>query len=61
MGAPNGSDSGFSEAEVFDLTLLDQLLDRAGHVLDWYCRIHAVLIKQINRVDTEALERRLGD
>lgn len=46
---------------MFDVALLDQVLDRAGDVFDWYYRIDAVLIKQISRVDSEALEGRLSD
>ena len=36
---------GFGQAEVLDLAFLDQLLHRAGHVLDRHVRVDAVLIE----------------
>ena len=53
--------AGFGQAEVLDLALADQLLHRAGHVLDRHVRIDAVLVEQVDGVGLEALERGLGD
>ena len=52
---------GFGEAEVPDLALADQVLHRAGHVLDRNLRVDAVLVEQVDGVDPEPLERRFGD
>ena len=49
------------QAEVLDLALLDQVLHRAGHVLDRHVRVDAVLIEQVDRVDLQPLRASLGD
>jgi hypothetical protein len=36
-----------------DLASRDELLDRAGHVLDRHLRVDAVLVQQVDRVDAE--------
>ena len=43
-----------------DLPLLHELLDGAGHVLDRHLRIDPVLVEEIDAVDAQALQRRLG-
>ena len=48
------------QAEVLDLALPDQFLDRPRHVLDRHVRVDAVLVVQVDRVDLEPLERGLG-
>src|SRR5262249_761076 len=50
---------GLGESEVFYLTLLDEILHGACNVFDWNFGINAVLIKQIDEVGFEALERGL--
>ena len=47
------------EAEVPDLARLDQLLHRAGDVLDRDARVDAVLVEQVDRVGPEPLQRRV--
>ena len=39
-----------------DLSFLDEILDRAGHVFDRHVRIDAVLVVEIDAVGPEALE-----
>src|SRR5438128_12035211 len=51
----------FGEAKVLHLALFDQFFHRASHVFDWHVRINAVLIKQIDGIDLEALERCIRD
>src|SRR5262245_14834630 len=51
----------FRKAEVFHLTLLNQVLHRSRHVFDRHVRVDAVLINQVYGLDLESLERRLGD
>src|SRR5713101_7707244 len=53
--------TGFRQAEVLDLALLNQLLHRPGHVFDGNVRINPMLVEQINRADFEPLERGLDD
>ena len=40
---------GLRQSEVLDLACLDQVLDRAGDVLDRHLRIDAMLVEQIDR------------
>src|ERR1700675_1890165 len=49
--------SWFRKAEVFHLTLLNEVLHRSRHVFDRHIRINTVLIKQINGVDLQSFER----
>ena len=37
--------------------LIHQVFDRAGNLFDWHRRIHAVLIKQVDAIGAQALER----
>ena len=53
--------AGFGQAEMLDLALLDQVLDRSRHVFDRHVGIDAVLIEQIDAVGPEPLQRGLGD
>ena len=59
MGAADGADPGLRKAEMLDLALGDQFLHRTGDILDRDVRIDAVLIKEIDPVGLEALERRI--
>src|SRR5439155_13424964 len=52
--------SSFGKAKMFHLTLLDQLLHRPSHIVDWHVRINPMLIKQIDGIDFETLERRVS-
>ena len=61
MGAANRLGAGLREAEVLDLAFLDQVLHRAGHVLDRHVGVDPVLVEQVNRVDPEALQRCVSD
>jgi hypothetical protein len=60
VGAADGIRVGFREAKMLYLALLDQILHRSGHILDGHIRVHAVLVKQIDGLDPQALERCLG-
>ncbi len=57
---PDGRCAGLGEAEMPDLALLDQLLHRAGDILDRHVGIDAVLVEQIDDVGLQSLERGLG-
>jgi hypothetical protein len=45
---------------VLDLALLDQVLDRAGHLLDGDLGVDPVLVEQVDDLDLEPLEGTLG-
>jgi hypothetical protein len=51
----------FGQAEVFDLTFLDELFDGAGDIFNGHIRIDAVLIEQIDHAGLQPLERRVGN
>ena len=51
----------FTKAEVLNLTFLNQVLHRSRDVFDRHVGVDAVLIKQIDNVGLEALERSLSD
>src|ERR1700722_1799081 len=51
----------FRKAEVLNLTLLNELLHRSGHFFDRHVQIDTMLVKQIDRIHLEPLERRLRD
>jgi hypothetical protein len=44
-----------------DLSLLDEILDRASHVFNWNVRVDPVLVIEVDAVGPEALERALDD
>jgi threonine dehydrogenase-like Zn-dependent dehydrogenase len=52
---------GFGEAEVADLAGRDELGDSPGNVLDRDVRVDAVLVEQVDRVDPQPAQRRVGD
>ena len=43
-------------SEVLHLTGLDQFLNGARDILDWYIRINAVLIEEVDGFDPESLK-----
>jgi len=51
--------AGLGQAEVLDLSLADELLDGAGHILDGHLRIHTMLIQKVDAVGPQALQRRV--
>ena len=51
---------GFGQPEMLDLACLDQILHRPGHIFDGHVRVGPVLVKQIDGLDPQALERSLG-
>jgi len=59
VGLPNGVYPGLGETEVADLSLVDQLLDRAGHVLDRHVGIDPVLVKKVDVVGAQPAQRAL--
>src|SRR3569832_987943 len=61
MGAANRLRAGFGKAEMLDLTLLIELFDRSRDLFDRHVRIDAMLVKQVDAVSLEPLERLLGD
>src|SRR5947209_2827140 len=61
VSAPDDLRRGFRQSEMLHLACFDELLHRSGHVLDRDVRIDSVLIKQIDGVYLEALQRFLGD
>ena len=60
MGAADGLRAGFGQAEMLDLALPDQVADGACHVLNRHGRVNAVLVEQVNHLDTKPLQGRLG-
>jgi hypothetical protein len=46
---------------VRDLALCDQVLDRAGDLLDGRLGVHAVLVEELDPVGLQAPERCFGD
>jgi hypothetical protein len=61
MSPPDGLHACFRKSEVFDLALPDEILHGSRHILDRHVRVDAMLIKQIDGVGPEPLERGLGD
>lgn len=53
----DGLRAGLREAEVPDLPPLDQLLDRAGHLLDRDVAVDTVLVEQVDVVGTQPFQR----
>ena len=54
VGAADGRGAGLGQAEVPDLAGRDELLDRAGDVLDGHLRVDAVLVEQVDDVGAKA-------
>ena len=52
--------AGFGKAEVPDLALRDQVLDRAGDLFYRHVGIDSVLVEQVDRLDAEASEGGVG-
>jgi hypothetical protein len=50
----------FRKPEMPDLAFRDQLLDRARHVLDWHVRVNAMLVEEVDGLDTQPLQRRVA-
>src|SRR3984957_15685399 len=44
-----------------DLAVSDQLLHRAGHILDGYVGIDSMLVKQVDDLDAQSLQRGIAD
>ena len=59
MRSADGLRACFRQAEVPDLALLDQILDRPRYVFNGHLRINAMLIEQIDRVGLEPSQRTL--
>jgi hypothetical protein len=55
MGGTDGRHAGFRQAKVLDLAGFDQVLDRAGRILDRHIRIDAMLMVEIDCVDLQPL------
>src|SRR5208337_4507024 len=51
----------FGQTEVFDLTFLDELFDRASDIFNRHIRIDPVLIEQIDHSGLQPFERRVGN
>src|SRR5580658_7330424 len=56
MRAANALDTGLRKPEVFDLAFLDQLPDRTRDILHGHRRIDAVLVEQIDGINTQPLQ-----
>jgi hypothetical protein len=61
VGAADRLHARLRQPEVPDLAVPDEVLHRAGNVLDRNVRIDSVLIEQIDDVGPEALEQSLGN
>ena len=57
MGSPDGLHAGLGQPEVADLPLLDQLLDRAGHVLDRDLGVDAMLVEEVDEIGPQPTQR----
>ena len=53
MGAAYGLRACFGQAEVLHFALLNEIPDRAGDVFDWYIRVNAMLIEQIDNIRSD--------
>jgi hypothetical protein len=60
VGAANRFHACLRKPEVLDLALLNQVLHRPCHILDWHVRVDTVLIEEINPIGLESLQGRLG-
>jgi hypothetical protein len=60
MGASDRLRPSFGKTKVLYFACLDEFLDGTRDVLDGNIGINAVLVKQIYRVDVQALQRRVG-
>src|SRR6476659_5807117 len=58
--ATNRLRSGFRKSVMPDLTFLNQILQRSGHIFDRHVRVHAMLIEEIDAVGLQSPERRFG-
>ena len=61
VGAADGFDAGFGEAEVFYLALLNEVFYGAGDVFDGDGGVDTVLVKEVDGFNIEAFERGFGD
>jgi hypothetical protein len=61
MSTANGLRGGFREAEVLYLAGLNQILHRSRHVFNRHIGIDAVLIKKIDGINVQALQRCVGN
>ena len=59
--ATDGLHSWFRKSEMLHLALLDEVLHRSRYVFDRHVRINTVLIKQIDDIGLEPLERAFGN
>ena len=46
---------------MLDFACLNQVLDRSRHFFDGHIRVNPVLVKQIDGLDPQALERGIGN
>ena len=60
VGAADLIGVGFGQPKMLDLAGLDQFLHRPGHVFHGHVRVRAVLVKQVDGLHAQALERSLG-
>src|SRR5260221_13943184 len=61
MGSTDRSGARFGQAEVPDLALANQILDRSGYILDRHVRVDTVLVEQIDAFDVEPLQGAFRD
>src|SRR5437762_11328050 len=61
MRATDRLSSCFGKAKMFHLALPDQLLHRPSDVFDRHVRINAMLVEQIYSIDSQTLERPIGN
>src|SRR6185503_13295482 len=52
--------AGLRQAEMLDLAFADEVADRAGDILDRDARIDAVLVKQVDTLNAQTLQRAFG-
>src|SRR6266568_6116568 len=57
VGTADRRSARFGKAEVPDLPLLDEILHRAGDVLDWHGGVDAMLVVEVDPIGLEAPER----
>jgi hypothetical protein len=60
VGSPDGGSGGFRQAEVADLSGLDEFADRAGDLFDRHVRVNAVLVEQVDCLCAKPRERCVG-
>ncbi len=61
MGATNGLRASLRETEALNFSLPNQIFHSTSNIFDGNIQVNAMLIKEIDDIDFQALERCLGN